>query len=149
LLRIVGGTENRLQVTVGNNPPVNVFGEKEKFSEFVYNPIKAVYRWLFYRLQGGKFIPLGCDGKPTAPPTDPVATRKEVEERFFTRQEVEEKLSAQQQAFNNSIAAQREAFTSSIATVQQEFLSKIQQAAPPAPQDAAADKDTSKSKKDK
>jgi len=176
LLRIVGGAEDRFQVRI-NNQPVPVFEGDEKFSEFIYNPIKAVYRWLKYRFQGGKFILLDCDKKQPEQP-QPIAqnfpTRKEIDENFFTRQEVEQKLSAQRQELTNSIAT----IQKDLLAKQKDIIDKIQQAVPPAPQDAAAkdaaakdaaakdaaakdaaakdaaakdtaDKDASKSKKDK
>ena len=157
LLRIVGGSGDRLQVKIGNNQPVNVLEEGETFSDLVYNPIKAVYRWLKYRFQGGRFIFLDCDKKlpeQPQPGTQDFPTRKEVEEKFFTRQDVEEKLAAQRQEITNSIAT----IQKDLLAKQKDILDKIQKAGPPAPQDAAATdatatdttaKDTTKSKKDK
>jgi hypothetical protein len=161
LLRLVGGAEDRFQVTIRNNA-APVFEKGEKFSEFIYNPIKAVYRWLTYRRQGGTFSLLDCDKKQPEQPqpgTQDFPTRKEVQEKFFTRQEVEEKLSAQRQELTNSITT----IQKDLLAKQKAILDKIGQAVPPAPQDAAATdvaatdaaakdaaaKDTTKSKKDK
>lgn len=64
--RILNGAEPRLQVKIGNDPAINVLEEDEKFSDFIYNPIKAVCRWLSFKLKGGDFSFLKCDGEPFA-----------------------------------------------------------------------------------
>ncbi len=37
--------------------------ENEKFAEYIYNPIKALCWLLSYKLRGGDFTFLDCDGK--------------------------------------------------------------------------------------
>jgi len=68
--RILNGAENRLQVKIPNEDAINVLGEDERFSDFIYNPIKAVCRWLSYKLKGGDFSFLDCQLKSVAVETE-------------------------------------------------------------------------------
>jgi hypothetical protein len=61
LLRIVSGSEDRLEIKVGSD--TFKLGENKKFAEYIYNPIKALCWWLSYKLKGADFQWLDCDRK--------------------------------------------------------------------------------------
>jgi hypothetical protein len=79
-LRIVSGAEDRFQVKIPDKDPVKL-KVGEKFADYIYNPIKALCFWLFYRGKGGDFDFLGCDMKP-------LPVEKEVERLVIRNQEV-------------------------------------------------------------
>jgi len=122
-LRILNGAQDRVQVQIGNNPLVNLLEPDEKFSDFIYNPIKGFYRWLKYRLQGGKLILLPCDKKPPEPTPETVVLQKRVEE-------LSSQLTTAKQDFSNRLNLVREDFS--------ERLEKIQLAPAPGPAPAPA-----------
>jgi hypothetical protein len=95
LLRIVGGAEDRFQVKVGND--IIKLKDGEKFSDYIYNPIKAICYWLFYRSKKGDFNLLPCD-KQQPEPTGGT---------FVRQKELDEKLSAQRREFTNLLAVQQ------------------------------------------
>ena len=128
-LRILSKAEDRFQVKVGDNDPVKLLKEGEKFADYIYNPIKAVCWWLFYKLKGGDFSMLGCDNKPT-PETSEL--RREVRELSLKNREVTDFLTTVRKENQDLLAR----------------LDKIQ--LPPAPESPVpADKEGSKAKKDK
>ena len=130
-LRIFSGAEDRLQVKVGNADPVNVLNEGEKFADLIYNPLKAVYRWLTYRFQGGDFRFLDCEKK--GPAQGGSDLQKKVDE-----------LSSQ-------LTFARQDFSARLNLVTKELSDRLDkiQVPPLADNQAPADKDTSKTKKDK
>jgi len=130
-LRIVSGAEDRLQVTVGNNPPVNILEDGEKFSDFIYNPIKGFYRWLKYRLQGGKFNLLDCEKKQPTHETSEL--QKKVEE-------LSSQLTTTKQDFSNRLNLVTKDFSDRLEKIQLPQSTDIQ---------AQADKGESKTKKEK
>lgn len=130
-LRILSGAEDRIAFRVGTKDPVKVFNEGEKFADFIYNPIKAVYRWLTYRRNGGDFTLLDCDKKP--PTRDTADLQKRVDE------------------LSNQLTTARHEFSERLNLVTKDLSERLDkiQAPPPADIQAPSDKGEPKAKKDK
>ena len=133
-LRILSKAEDRFEVKVGNNDPVKL--KEGEFADYIYNPIKAVCAWLFYKLKGGEFNWLGCDKQP-APVT--AALSKRVEELAEKHVEVVNKLTVVESKNRELEVKNREL---------SERLDKIQPS-PITESPVTADKEGSKAKKDK
>jgi hypothetical protein len=86
LLRIFSGTENRLEVKVGTE--TIKLQDDEKFSDFIYNPIKALCWWLSYKLKRGVVTLLPCDMTRPEETTDTRALQQEMRKVTAQQQKV-------------------------------------------------------------
>ena len=134
-LRILGGAKDRFQVQVEDDAPIKL-KEGEKLSDYIYNPVKAVCWWLFYKLKGGDFSLLGCDQQP-APETSTL--RREVRELFEKHNDVINKLTTVESK-NRELESKNIELSKRLDAIQ----------LPPTPDiQITADKEGSKAKKDK
>lgn len=135
-LRILSGAEERFEIRVPGEDPAELEG---KFADYIYNPIKALCFWLFYRKKKASFGFLGCDGKP-------VEAESEVKQLFIKQEEIKTQIANAQrehQEITNRLNVLQKGTSVVLSKDQIEVAKDADIAPPPAP----ADKPATKTKK--